>query len=226
MARPIAILTLAAAALVAAACIPSLPSDTQAGGAAPLVTDLDLAGTPFMIAAGDTAQEVTVSVRGPDKGKNERGGITGSFTAVGGQYCIIVDPANVWEGPNAAQDSALDDGDTDLYVGRAADYTGSPGSTIGDFKADYVDKLGVPHEIDENLCVQSDLNGLPGGHAGAGTLEFCTIETQAGVPYIVKSDTISVPVIGGVLKVAMRVSTGPCGTGDFTPTENTLTGDN
>lgn len=226
----ILLLSALAGGIAVSACIPSIPADTQSAGNAPLNVDLDDAGTPFVVMPGDTAQEVTVSVRGPNKGAGERGGITGSFTGNGGSYCVIMDPANVWEVPGTSQEtptSSLDDGDSDLYVGRAADYTGSLGTRIGDFVADYVDALGVPHEIDENLCVQGDLNGNPGGHSGKGSVEFCQIETQPNTPYVVKAETISVPVTGGVLKVAMRVSSGPCVNTTLNPIdENKLTGDN
>ena len=215
------------AGAVLSACIPGIPADTQSGGNAPLIADLDLAGTPFVIAAGDSAQEITVSLRGPNKGAGERGGATGMFTAVGGTYCVIIDPANVWEGSTGTATSALDDGDADLYVGRASDYDGTPGKRMGDFHADYIDALGVPHDIDENLCQQFDLNGLPGAHAGKATIEYCAIETEAGVPYIVKAETLSVPPMTDILKVAMRVSIGPClGAGGAPFDENTLSGDN
>jgi len=220
-------LSVAFSAVAIAACIPGIPADTQSGGNAPLVVDLDEAGTPFVVAPGDSAAEITISVRGPNKGSGERGGITGMFTAVGGTYCVIIDPANIWEGPNGAADAALDDGDADLFVGRASDYDGTPGKRIGDFHADYVDALGIPHDIDENLCQQFDLNGLPGAHSGKASIEYCAIETEAGVPYIVKAETLAVPPNGDILKVAMRVSTGPClGAGGAPFDENTLTGDN
>lgn len=213
-------LVVASTAAALAACIPSIRGGLdQAGGDAPLVVDLD-ATTPLVLSVSGT--QVTTSVRGPNKGAGERGGVTGSFTGNGGPVCVIMDPANLWEGPTGGPTDPLDDGDSDLFVGRSADFTGSPGVRIGEFRADYLDALGVPHEIDENLCVQADLNGLPGGHGGAAAPEYCAIQTEAGVPYMLLAETISAPPSSQILKIAFRISIGNCPVVD----ENTLNGDN
>lgn len=222
MTRSTFLISLVVASTVAslAACIPSIRGGLdQAGGAAPLVVDLD-ATTPFVLSVSGT--EVNTTVRGPNKGAGERGGVTGSFLGNGGPVCVIMDPANLWEGPTGGPTDPLDDGDSDLFVGRSADFTGAPGIRIGEFRADYLDALGVPHEIDENLCLQVDRYGLPGAHGGAAAPEYCAIQTEAGVPYMVLAETISVPPQSQLLKIAFRVTIGNCQVVD----EDTLSGDN
>lgn len=187
-------------ALGIAACDPSLQG-LDTGGNAPLMVDLDVE-SPLTIS--DTA-ESGGTVRGPDKGKGQRGGITGSFVANGGPVCAIIDP----EGTFAGGDH-LSDGDMDLFVGRAADYTGTPGVAMGEFGGEYVDALGVSHTLNQNLCVQYDAFGLPGAHAGSASPEFCEIQTDAGVPYLIVGETFSVPPDDGMLTVAVQVRAGSC----------------
>jgi hypothetical protein len=200
------------ASLVAVAgCDPSLQNlDTH--GNAPLIIDLDVE-SPITISATD---ETGGTVRGPDKGKGERGGITGSFIALGGPVCAIIDPEGTFAGGDHASD-----GDMDLYVGRAADYTGTPGISMGKFGGEYVDALGVSHELNQNLCIQYDYFGLPGAHAGSASPEFCEVQTDAGVPYLLVGETFSAPPDDAMLTVAVQVRAGTCPT----VTESTLESD-
>jgi hypothetical protein len=205
---------LAAAAI---GCSRAMPTEIdQSTGNAPLVVDLDTA-SPLTLSSDGVG--TVVSVRGPNKGNGERGGITGSFTGTGGVVCVIMDPAAKWD-PSDPQ-TALDGGDIDLYVGKSANYSGEPGVAIGDFHAVYTDALGVDHVLDENQCIQTDRNGLPGAHAGTASPEFCPVTTEAGIVYTILGETISVPPVGKILKVATEVRNGPCPT----VTENTLSGD-
>ncbi len=203
------------AAAAAAGCIDPMPDGVRQAnrGDAPRIVDLDDTGT-FVIG---TAGQMTVTLSGPNKGDGERGGATATFLGTGGPMCVILDPENQFDTLSYA-----DDGDSDLFVGRAADYTGQPGISIGEFRGDYVDSLGVPHTLDQNLCLQFDINGLPGAHAGSGSPENCAIETVAGTPYILLAETFSVPVDDDELVVALEVLNGGCPTVD----EDTLDLDN
>lgn len=198
------------AVLAAAPACGGIPRSVDTGGNAPLIVDLD-ATQPLVIGA-----ESGGTVRGPHKGRGERGGVTGTFLGNGGPMCVVIDPEGSFLGANH-----LDDGDLDLFVGRAADYTGTPGITMGEFSGEYVDPLGVAHTLNQNLCIQYDLFGLPGAHAGAASPEFCTIETDAGVPYLMQGETFSVPPDDEMLTFAAAVFNGACPQ----VTESTLTGD-
>src|SRR5207245_2851492 len=128
---------LGAVAAAATGCN-TLPDVDQSGGNAPLIVDLD--GTsPLMVTT--TSTEVSAKVRQAIKGSGETGGITGTFVGNGGPVCVVLDPENRWEDGN----SDNDDGDSDLFVGRASDYTGTPGVSIGGFTTDWVDPLGQHH---------------------------------------------------------------------------------
>ena len=185
-----------------AACDPGVPG-LDNGGNAPLIVDLDIED-PLSISA---TAESGGTVRGPDKGDGERGGVTGSFVANGGPVCVIIDPEGTFAGGGT---SHLDDGDIDLFVGRAADYTGTPGVTMGEFAGEYVDPLGVSHVLNQNLCTQYDYYGLPGAHAGAAAPEFCEVQTDSGVPFLVVGETFSVPPDDRMLSIAVQVRAGTC----------------
>jgi len=209
----LSLLIAGSAALALAACERPLPGVLQNSGDAPLVVDLD---TTSPIALG---AEETFDVRGPTKGHGEVGGATGTFiasTSTSGM-CVILDPENQWLDSNYS-----DDGDIELFVGRTADYTGVPGQKIGDFHGEWVDPLGISHELDQNLCIQRDLFGDPGAHAGLGTAEFCTVDTTPGVSYTVLGTTFSVPSNDDVLRSSVEVLDGPCPAID----ECTLVADN
>lgn len=195
-------LFLAVASLALAACEPGRPG-LDTGANAPLIVDLDVE-SPLTLS--DT-EESGATVRGPAKGDGERGGITGTFIANGGPVCVIIDPEGTFAGGGT---SHLDDGDSDLFVGRAADYTGTPGISMGEFAGEYVDPLGVSHVLNQNLCTQYDYYGLPGAHAGAAAPEFCEVQTDAGVPFLVVGETFSVPPDDGMLTVAVQVRSGTC----------------
>ena len=204
-------------------CDAALPS-LDTGGNAPLILDLDvespLTVTPAAIPPAPPVSPVESGgiVRGTDKGGGERGGMTGTFIPNGGPVCVIMDPEGTFNGGGT---SHLDDGDIDLFVGRAADYTGTPGVTMGDFEGEYVDPLGVSHVLNQNLCTQYDIFGLPGAHAGAAAPEFCEVETESGVPYLAVGETFSVPPDDGLLTVSVAVVSGSCPQ----VLESTLTGD-
>lgn len=194
-----------------AACSPDVPAGVnQNGGDAPLVVDLD-ATDPLVVGT-----ESLVQLRGVSRGSGEQGGFTGTFTGVGGPMCVILDPENVWDGTYG------DDGDVDLYLGRAADYTGQPGVAIGDFVGEWIDDLGVSHPLDQNLCIQTDYFGRTGASAGQGEPEYCTINTDLGTPYTVLGLTWSAPLDDDVISVAVRVDNGACAP----VSESTLDGDN
>lgn len=199
--------------LLLGACDAPIPGGlTQSGGSEPLLVNLDETD-PFVIGV-----QSETTVRGPNKGGGERGGLTGSFVGVGGPMCVILDPENVWD----LDITVTDDGDMDLFVGRAADYSGTPGVVLGDFFGEFIDSLGIPHKLDQNLCLQTDVFGGGGAHAGQGTAEFCTVQTDAGTPYIVLGETFSVPTDDDQLTVAVRVDVGGCPAVD----EDTLSADN
>lgn len=189
-----------------AACRVPVPEHLDPSiGNGPLTVDL---GALVLSTSGE---EVLGTVRGPDRGTGERGGVTASFIGRGGPVCVIMDPENVYEGSTAPDTEVTnDDGDIDLFVGLAADYTGTPGVVFGDFIAEYVDPLGVVHPFNQNLCVQTDVFGDPGAHAGMGTVEYCAIETVADTPYMVIGETWKVPVDDDLLSVAIRVTLGGC----------------
>ena len=205
--------TFLALTLLAAGCEPGVPGiDTH--GNAPLILDLDVED-PITVSA---TSESGGTVRGPDKGRGQRGGFTGSFIANGGPVCVIIDPEGSFAGGGP---SHLDDGDSDLFVGRAADYTGTPGVTMGEFSGEYVDPLGVSHVLNQNLCTQYDYYGLPGAHAGSAAPEFCEVQTDTGVPFLVAGETFSVPPDDGMLAFAVQVRAGTCPL----VLESTLSGD-
>lgn len=185
--------------VLSAACTSPFPQGLDVDGNAPLVISLD-DESPIEI-----GEENGATVRGPHKGNGERGGIAGTFLGSGGPMCVIIDPEGNFNGQNH-----LDDGDMDLEVGRAADYTGTPGLSMGAFAGEYVDALGIEHTLDQNLCIQIDLFGLPGAHAGAAQPEYCTIETDLNVPYVLQGETFSVPPDDEMLTVAILVSNGVC----------------
>ncbi len=200
------------------ACAVPVPEHLdQSGGNGPLLIDLD-STAPITFGV-----ESVGTVRGPDRGSGERGGITASFVGPGGPVCIMMDPENVYEG-NIGDDTTVtnDDGDIDLFAGRSADYTGTPGIVMGDFIGAYIDPLGVEHPLDQNLCVQTDVFGLSGSHAGFGTVEFCVLDTVAGTPYTIAGETWKAPIDDDLLTVAIRVDLGGCPI----VTETTLNGDN
>jgi len=167
-----------------------------------------------------------------DNSSSDRGGATATFTGTGGPVCVAVDPQTVWRDDRDLQGNSdpawenhlYDDGDLDLVVGLAADYTGTPGLVMGSFETVYVDGLGVERRADLNLCHQPDRYGFAGGTAGRATPEWCTIDTYEGVTYLVALLTFSVPLDDNRLRFALALLEGSCddlGTVD----ECTLRGD-
>jgi hypothetical protein len=151
-----------------------------------------------------------------------QGGATFTFIGTGDDVCVIVDPETVfWNqsiAPSNRQDQFAypdyfdDDGDLDLYGGMSSYYTGSPGVEIGDFKGFYTDSKGELIEIEYGECNQNGYNGVDGAHAGRGTTEFCTIDTdqQEGVEFTVVMETWSVPLNDGVLSFGVTVMNERC----------------
>ena len=217
---PVALLTVSVAVGALAGCDRPLPGGvTQHHGGAPLIVDLDTAvGSQSTSGTLVLGTELQFTVRGANKGHGEVGGATATFIGNGGPMCVILDPEDTFDYKGANPNN----GDSDLYVGRASDYNGMPGVTIGDFTGAWVDPLGISHPLDEDLCVQLDLFGQSGAHAGMGEPEFCTIQTDAGTPYIVLAKTFAVPDNDDLLTEAMRVDNGGCPAID----ENTLKSDN
>ena len=151
-----------------------------------------------------------------------QGGATFTFIGTGDNVCVIVDPETVYWNQSIAPASRSDqyaypdffndDGDLDLYGGMSSYYTGSPGVEIGDFKGFYTDSKGELIEIEYGECNQSGYNGVDGAHAGRGTSEFCTINTdqQEGVEFTVVMETWSVPLDDGVLSFGVTVMNERC----------------
>ena len=155
----------------------------------------------------------------------EQGGATFTFTGTGGEVCLIVDPETVFwsrsivKPPNteakfAYPDFYNDDGDLDLFAGMSSYYTGSPGLEIGDFTGFYTDSKGEVIEIQYGECTQngSSMSGITNAHAGRGTVEYCTIDTdqKEGIEYTVVLETFSVPLDDGVLSFGVSVVNERC----------------
>ncbi|MFT4975211.1 MAG: hypothetical protein ACI8S6_001098 [Myxococcota bacterium] len=150
------------------------------------------------------------------------GGATYTFKGTGGDVCLIVDPETVfWSRSVASQgarepfvypDVEEDDGDIDMFAGLSAYYNGSPDVEVGNFTGFYTDSLGNQIEIEYGLCRQVGQNALPNAHAGRGTAEFCTIDTEAleGVEFTVVLETFSVPTDDSVLSFAALALDGAC----------------
>ncbi len=152
-----------------------------------------------------------------------RGGATFTYKGTGERVCLIVDPETVyWSHSVAASnpspdwkvpDIVTDDGDLDLFSGLSSYYTGSPGIEIGDFRGFYSDSQGREVEIEYGACFQRGARaGFSTAHAGRGTVEFCTVDTdqRAGVEYTAVLETFSVPFDDGALSFATMVVEGSC----------------
>lgn len=155
----------------------------------------------------------------------EDGGIVLSFKGTGSNICVMVDPEAVFWNLSVSTtnygdanfrypDNYNDDGDLDLAVGLAANYTGYPGK-IGDFEGTYTDSLGGVIEIEYDLCRLTGKYGNEPAHAGRGTVEYCTIDTvgREGIDYLAVFKTFSLPVDDSVLSFAaalVDVGTGDC----------------
>ncbi len=166
-------------------------------------------------------------------GSGALGGASASFVGTGDDVCVILDPQTVFHddwvmtGSGTSSDPTMDnyihdDGDIDLLVGFSADYTGTPGVTMGNFERTFVDPNGVERKADFNLCLQYDYWGLAGGNAGRATPEWCTIETIEGVEYTVAMLTFSVPMDDDRLRFALQIRDTGC---PAEVTECTLRGD-
>ncbi len=178
---------------------------------------------PELVTEGDEGWPAPfISEVGPVHwGSGDIGGATATFTGTGGAMCAIVDPQTVWrddwavthEGTvtdMAMADFIYDDGDLDMLVGMSADYTGTPGQTMGSFKRTFTDPLGVQREADFNLCLMFDRYGIAGAAAGRATPEWCTIQTVQGVEYTVALLTFSVPLDDDALRFALQLREGEC----------------
>ena len=154
-----------------------------------------------------------------------KGGATFTFQGTGETVCLLVDPETVYWSESisiqsrnenyAYPDYLADDGDIDLFGGLSSYYTGSPGVELGDFKGYYTDSLGRELEIEYGECTQigHSMSGITNAHAGRGTVEYCSIETEerAGVEYTAVLETFAVPLNDGVLSFATMVVEGTCG---------------
>jgi len=165
------------------------------------------------------------------------GGATFTFTGNGEEICLVVDPETVFwaesiaPGLNEVAEYAYpdfynDDGDLDMFSGLSSYYTGSPGVELGDFKGFYTDSLGQQVEIQYGECFQTGAQtGMNDAHAGRGTVEYCTIDTdqREGIQYTVVLETVSVPIDDGVLSFGAVVLEGRCTR--LGPTECTIRGE-
>ncbi|MCK6528858.1 hypothetical protein L6R50_15290 [Myxococcota bacterium] len=180
--------------------------------------DLDQADPPPGVQPMDGAEPFIGELGPTNNGSAYSGGATASFLGTGGPVCVVLDPQTVWRDDQtlsggldpAWEDHIYDDGDADLLVGLAAQYTGTPGEEMGSFESIYVDPLGVERRADLNLCLQPDRYGFPGGTAGRATPEWCTVDTTAGVTYLVAIRTISVPLDDNRLRFALALLEGEC----------------
>jgi len=154
-------------------------------------------------------------------GTSQRGGVTMSFVGTGNTLCLWVDPeAAFWDqavspiSPTQAfayPDNQADDGDLDMYAGLSVYYSGSPGEEIGTFQILYQDQLGNKVPVDFNECTINDYFGDPGGHAGRGTPESCTLTaTQPGVSYTILLSTWSTPTDDDRLAYGFLLTNGSC----------------
>lgn len=149
------------------------------------------------------------------------GGATFTFKGTGDKVCVVVDPEAIFWNQSvkpdpvasyAYPDNYQDDGDLDLLVGLSANYTGSPGIELGDFRGQYTDSLGNTVEIEYDLCVMTDYFGETPAHAGRATPEYCTINTEGreGIEYTVVLKTFSTPIDDSILSFATAVYAGRC----------------
>jgi len=154
-------------------------------------------------------------------GSGDLGGATATFQGTGDDVCLIVDPQTVfrdnwvWTEDGAVGDASMDDylyddGDLDLLAGFSADYTGTPGQSMGNFERTFVDPNGVERKADFNLCIMFDYWGVAGGSAGRASPDYCTIETVADVQYTVALLTFSVPLDDDRLRFAFQMRRGAC----------------
>ncbi len=178
------------------------------------------------------AQQVTYSAVGaPEPG--DKSGVTFTFLGTGEAVCIVMDPEAVfWNqsvaatSPNVTYqypDNYLDDGDLDMQAGFSANYTGSPGIELGDFRGQYTDSLGNTVEIEYDLCERIGYDNLTPAHAGVARAESCEIDTdgRVGIEYTVLLRTFSLPIDDSILSFATAVYEGSCEGMD----ECTLTGE-
>lgn len=182
---------------------------------------------------GDLDGQIVYGQLGADADPSVTGGATFTFTGTGSDVCVVLDPEAVyWTralqpsdlNPNGYfyDDNVVDDADLDLEGGLTAYYSGSPGVEIGDFDAVYTDDAGVDHEIQFNECQQYGYGNTPNVHAGRGTTEFCTINTdqRAGVSYTIVVKTFALPVEDSIADFAVGVFDGKCdGSGGIAPDE-------
>jgi len=151
------------------------------------------------------------------------GGSTFRFVAPGGDVCIFTDPELVFWGQSISPiqpnvnfqyaDNYNDDGDIDLFAGISAFYTGSPGVEMGDFYGVYTDSQGQQTTIAYNECLQNGAkSGFVESHAGRGTPEFCTLDTdqREGVEFTVAMQTFAVPLDDGKLDFVAVVVNASC----------------
>lgn len=212
---------------------PDYPSVVDLGELEPIYYDMNT--------YSQEGGEIVYADVGPPESGDEAG-VTFTFVGTGNPVCVIMDPEAVyWNqavSPNpdsvgashAWSDDYSDDGDLDMYAGFAANYTGTPGVEIGDFKGQYTDSLGNVTQIEYDLCEATGYNDQSPAHAGRATYEACSIETDGreGVEYTVLLKVFSLPQDDGVLSFATTVvelseSTGDCS--DLGVTECTLAGE-
>jgi hypothetical protein len=154
--------------------------------------------------------------------QGKKGGATFTFTATGGDVCVITDPEAVfWStsiapaNPNESYiypDNTVDDGDIDLQAGLSSYYTGSPGVELGAFSGYYTDSLGREIEISYSECSQVGYQSQTDAQAGRAAIEYCDIATEGreGAQYTVVLSTFAVPLDDGVLSFAAVVVEGKC----------------
>lgn len=149
------------------------------------------------------------------------GGATFQFRGTGSTVCVVVDPESIFWNKELSttsntvqykyEDVYTDDGDIDLSVGLTAYYTGSPGTEIGDFQAEYTDASGIPHYLEFNECRQVGYFGDP-SHAGRATVEYCNIDTslREGVLYTAVLETFALPIDDSILNFGTLAFDGSC----------------
>ena len=152
------------------------------------------------------------------------GGGTFRFIATTDEVCVFTDMELVFWGQSISpiqpnpnyqySDNYDDDGDIDLFAGISAFYTGSPGVEMGDFYGVYTDSQGQQTTIAYNECLQVGAKpGFVESHAGRGTPEFCTLDTEQrqGVEFTVAMHTFAVPLDDGKMDFVAAVVGASCG---------------
>lgn len=169
----------------------------------------------------DLHSKVIFGELGPT-GSFQIGGATLDFVGTGNSVCVWVDPELVSWSQSVSPvnpdpdflypDNLFDDGDIDLDAGPSVFYTGTPGETMGQFRANFEDELGVSTVVDLSSCSRpAPRPGVTNAFAGRGTPEFCSVaDTIPGRRYTITLESFSLPLDDTRLGFGMLVLDGGC----------------